>query len=147
MSKERRSQKRYVIAGLRARVREKTLFGLSSKPTTREYPGLDISEGGMQCATTKGGVALKPQDEILLDISIPSGRNKPLCVKARVVWVKISADSNLGLAGLQFISPSADLQAELKVLIKQHGSDKAQTTPYLLSKMQKGDSLLTRFKK
>lgn len=145
MSKERRSQKRYVITGLRGRVREKTLFGLSSKPTAQEYPCLDISEGGVQFAITKGG--LKAQDEILLDISIPSGRNKPICVKARVLWVKLSPDSNFGLAGLQFISPSAEQQAELKMLIGKHGSDKEQTTPYLLSKMQKGDSLLPRFRK
>ena len=145
MSKERRSQKRYVITGLRGRVREKTLFGLSSKPTAQEYPCLDISEGGVQFAITKGG--LKAQDEILLDISIPSGRNKPICVKARVLWVKLSTDSNFGLAGLQFVSPSPDLQAELKMLIGKHGSDKEQTTPYLLSKMQKGDSLLPRFRR
>ncbi|HLD35920.1 MAG TPA: PilZ domain-containing protein [Planctomycetota bacterium] len=145
MEKERRSQKRYVIAGLRARVRKKTLFGLSSNPTTQEYPGLDISEGGIQFAISKGG--FKTQDEILLDISIPSGRNKPICVKARVVWIKLLNDSNFGLAGLQFVSPSEEHQAELKALIQKHGSDKSQTTPYLLSKMQKNDSLLPRFRK
>ena len=134
-----------MVTGLRARVREKTLFGLSSKPTTQEYPGLDISENGIQFAITKSGI--KAQDEILLDISIPSGRSKPLCVKARVLWVKMSGDSNFGLAGLQFVSPTEEQQAELKALIGKHGSDKEQTTPYLLSKMQKNDSLLPRFRK
>ena len=43
MSNEKRSRKCYVIPGLRARVRAKTLFGLSSNPTAKEYPGLDIA--------------------------------------------------------------------------------------------------------
>jgi len=104
---------------------------------------MDISEGGMQLAVNK---EIKAQDKLLLDITIPNNRNNPIRVKIHVVWVKLSGGSS-GLAGVQFIAPDQKQKDAIKELIGKYGSDKAQTTPYLRSKMLKGDSLYTRFQK
>ncbi|MBI5779617.1 MAG: PilZ domain-containing protein [Planctomycetes bacterium] len=142
MDKERRAHKRYVVTGLRARVCESTMFGLSSKPTSQEYPCMDISEGGLQIAVNK---QLKPQDKLILDVSIPNNRNNPIRIKTRVVWVKLSGNS--GLVGLQFSDLDDKQTTAIKELIGKFGSDKDQTTAYLRSKMLKGDSLYGRFQK
>lgn len=142
MDKERRAHKRYVITGLRARVCEATMFGLSTKPTSQEYPCMDISAGGLQIAVNK---QLKPQDKLILDISIPNSRNNPVRVKTQVVWAKLSGNS--GLVGLQFTDLDEKQLVAIKELIGKFGSDKDQTTAYLRSKMLKGDSLYGRFQK
>jgi len=139
MDKERRAHKRYLIGGLRARLCETTMFGLSTKPTAQEYPCLDISEGGLQLAVK---LEFKKQDKVILDLSIPNSRTKPLRVKAQLVWFK-----DAGLAGVKFISLDETQQAEIKMLIGKFGSDKDQTSPYIRSKMLKGDSLYGRFQK
>lgn len=144
MQQERRKHKRYVVTGLRARVCEPGLFGLTTKPTAQEYPCMDISESGLQLAVKKG---LKPQDKLILDISIPNSRSNPIRIKAQVVWVKMADGSNSGLAGLQLTGLDDKQMAAIKELIGKHGNDKDQTTPYLRSKMLKGDSLYGRFQK
>ncbi|MBI5779616.1 MAG: PilZ domain-containing protein [Planctomycetes bacterium] len=144
MGQERRIHKRYIVPGLRARKREKILFGLSSKPTSYEYPCLDISESGIQCATKQ---KLQLQNKILLDISIPTSRNKPIRAKAQVVWFKLSDDMSFGLAGLQFVSINKKQQAELKMMMEKVGNDKDRTTPYLRSKLLKSDTLFIKLHK
>ena len=141
---ERRIAKRYIVPGLRAKLREKTLFGLSSKPTAQEYPCLDISASGLQFATKKG---FKPQSHILIDISIPTSRTKPIRAKAKVVWFRISGDLNSALAGLQFVAIDKKQLAELKMLMEKVGSDKDRTTPYIRSKLLKSDTLFLQMRK
>ncbi|MEW6026950.1 MAG: PilZ domain-containing protein [Planctomycetota bacterium] len=143
MEKERRKHRRYVATGLRARVCEKGMFGLSTKPTSQEYPGMDISESGLQLAINK---ELKAHDKLILDISVPNTRKTPVRVNVQVVWVKMSGSSS-GLAGLQFIDLDENQLAAIKELIGKYGSDKDQTTAYLRTKMLKGDSLYGRFQK
>lgn len=139
MEKERRAHKRFIIGGLRARLCETGMFGLSTKPTSQEYPCIDISEGGLQLAVRAD---FKKQDKVILDLTTPSTRKTPLRLKAELVWFK-----DAGVAGLKFISLDENQKAELKMLVSKFGSDKDQTTPYLRSKMLKGDSLYGRFQK
>jgi len=144
MGQERRIHKRYIVPGLRARKREKTLFGLSSKQTSHEYPCLDISESGLQFVTKQ---KLQPQGKILLDISIPTSRTKPIRAKAQIVWFKLSDDLNYGLAGLHFVSVNKKQQAELRMMMEKLGNDKDQTTPFQRSKLLKTDTLFVKIHK
>jgi len=123
MTKECRTHKRYVVNGLKAGLREEHLFGLASKPTSQEYPCLDISEGGLQFVTKH---KFDPQSRILLDITIPTTRNYPIRVKARVAWFKLSGDFSSVLVGAQFVSIAKRHLAELKVMIERIGRERKQ---------------------
>ncbi|MEW6026949.1 MAG: PilZ domain-containing protein [Planctomycetota bacterium] len=144
MGQERRTHKRYIVPGLRARKREKILFGLSSRPTSSEYPCIDISESGLQFVTKQG---FKNQDKLLLDISIPTSRNKPIRTKAKVVWFKLSNDMNFAAAGLQFVGINKKHQAELKMMMEKLGNDKDRTTPFMQSKLLRSDTLFIKLHK
>ncbi|HLD35459.1 MAG TPA: PilZ domain-containing protein [Planctomycetota bacterium] len=144
MGSERRIHKRYIVPGLRAKLREKIFFGLSSKPTPHEYPCLDISASGLQFATKK---RFTPQSNILIDISIPTSRTKPIRAKAKIVWFRMSEDLNSALAGLQFVAVDKKQMAELKMLMEKVGSDKDRTSPYIRSKILKSDTLFVKLHK
>jgi hypothetical protein len=135
---ERRNNKRYIVRGLRTRLREKYFLGLLSKPTSQEYPCLDISETGMQFATKK---RFSASSRILLDISIPTTRSNPIRVKARVVWVNLSDDLSFGRVGVKFVQISKPHYNSLKLLIEKTGNDKSHITPYLQAKLTKEDTL------
>jgi len=123
MPKESRKYKRYFVNGLKAGLREERLFGLSSKPTSREYPCLDISEGGLQFVTKH---RFDPKTRILLDITIPTTRNHPIRVRARVAWFKLSSDFSAVLVGAQFVSVAKRHFAGLKMLIERAGRERRQ---------------------
>jgi c-di-GMP-binding flagellar brake protein YcgR len=144
LASERRTAKRYIVPGLRAKLREKIFFGLSSRPTDHEYPCLDISASGLQFATKK---RFTPQSHILIDISIPTSRTKPIRANAKVVWFRISDDLNLALAGLHFVAIDKKQLAELQMLIEKVGSDKDRTSPYIRSKILKSDTLFVKLHK
>jgi c-di-GMP-binding flagellar brake protein YcgR len=143
MGSERRTAKRYIVPGLRAKLRETKLFGLLNKPTHHEYPCLDISEGGLQFLTRQH---FKPQSNILIDISIPTSRNKPIMAKAKVVWFRMADNLNSAMAGLKFISIDKKKLAELKMLMEKVGSELDRTTPYIRSKLLKSDTLFVEMK-
>ena len=112
-----------MVNGLKAGLREEHLFGLSSKPTSQEYPCLDISEGGLQFMA-KHKIAL--QNRLLLDITIPTTRNHPIRVKARVLWFKMSGDLSSVLVGVQFVSVAKRHLAGLKMLLERVGRERKQ---------------------
>jgi hypothetical protein len=142
MTKERRSHKRYVVRGLKARLRKKRLFGLlKSVPTSKEYPCLDISEGGIQFATKH---SFNTPSRLLLDITIPTTRNNPIRIKAQVVWFKMSDDLSFSLVGVRFVSIGKQDYANLKRLIKTGGSEKDKIPSSIRAKMIKEDSLFVR---
>src|SRR3989339_2059747 len=138
MGSERRIHKRYSVPGLRAKLRQKIFFGLSSKPTPHEYPCLDISASGLQFATKK---RFTPQSNILIDISIPTSRTKPIRAKAKIVWFRMSEDLNSALAGLEFVAVDKKQRAELEMLRVKVSSEKDRTSPYIRSKILKSDTL------
>lgn len=123
MPKECRKYKRYFVNGLKAGLREERLFGLSSKPTSKEYPCLDISEGGLQFMTKH---KFDPQSRLLLDVTIPTTRNNPIRVKARVLWFRMSGDLNSVLVGVQFVSVAKRHLAGLRMLLERAGRERNQ---------------------
>jgi hypothetical protein len=135
---DRRNNKRYIVRGLRTKLREKYLLGLLSKPTSQEYPCLDISESGMQFATKK---RFSASSRILLDITIPTTRNNPIRVNAQVVWANLSDDLSYGRVGVKFIRINKQHYNSLRLLIEKTGNDKSRITPYLQAKLTKEDTL------
>lgn len=121
MGKERRYHKRYCVKGLINRLRESRFLGLLTKPTSKAYPCIDISGGGLQFVTKK---AFKLRDRLLLDISTPFTRNDPIRAKGRVVWLKTSRNLDFHLVGVQFVSVNKSQRAELKILMERAGEDK-----------------------
>ena len=119
--KERRRHKRYWIKGLKQRLRKSRLLGLSSKPTSEEYPCLDISESGLQFIAKK---VFKPANQILLDISTPLTRNEPIQAKARVVWSRSTTNLQFCMIGVQFSSVKKSQRAQFKMLVERAGEDK-----------------------
>jgi len=132
-----------MVKGLRTRLRKKRLFGLLTKPTSQEYPCLDISESGLQLAT-KYPFPFNTKSLILLDITIPLTRNNPIRVKVQPVWFKPSDDLSFGRVGVQFVSLGKRDYANLKRLIERCGTDKDKILSSIQVKMIKEDSLFIR---
>jgi hypothetical protein len=132
MSIERRIHKRYCVKGLKSRLRISLFLGLTSKPTSDEFPCIDISESGLQFVTKKVFV---PQSRLLLDISTPYTRNAPIRAKARVAWFKPSFDLDFYMVGVQFVSLGKAQHNELKTLVSKAGEAKDKLPDHVLVKL------------
>ena len=86
----------------------------------------------VQFAITKAG--LKPRTRFYwISPFLPAGIN--LSPSKRVLWVKLSTDSISAWPDCNLF-PQPGPASRIKGLIGKHGSDKKQTTPYLLSKIK-----------
>lgn len=138
IDKERRRHKRYCVKGLKNQLLEPLFFGLFSKPTSEEYPCLDISESGLQFISKK---IFNPQSRILLNITTPTTRNHPIRVKAKVMWLKKSFDLSFCLVGTKFVSLSKPHHKELKMLIERSGRYKEEISQNTRGNMLKEASV------
>jgi hypothetical protein len=121
MGAERRLHKRYCVKGLKAQLRESRFFGLLSKPTSIEYPCIDISEGGLQFVTKK---PFKRNTKLLLDIHNSFSRDNPIRAKSKVVWLKSLTMLSTCLVGVEFRPLKKSEHNELKKIMAMVGEDK-----------------------
>ncbi|MFH1230425.1 MAG: PilZ domain-containing protein [Planctomycetota bacterium] len=122
MTREQRRHKRYSIKGLKSRLCTSRFFGLLVKPTSEEYICLDISESGLQFITKK----LLTQNKLLLDVTTPFSRDKPIRIKCRVAWFELSLEFDIYMIGVEFVSLGKAQRDKLKMLIEKIGEDKDQ---------------------